>query len=352
MNNNLVLFLIAEIILAFLMILEQYNYKYKKIYLIIGTIVLTILISVRKDTPDLDIYKTLYYLPESYKVEKGYIFLQNIFKILNLDFIFFKIGIAVLTVILLYRGFYKLVKYPNGTMFIYMYYSFIEKPYIQIRNALCIAIFINVLSLIINDKKIKSSLGILLSAFFHMTGYFYFIILGFNFFNITKEKLKKICCITLILSIILCFVDIRLILLKVSSLNLGRISERIKTYFSVEEGNQFLVSSKLGVRSLISPILYIFYCLKINYLDKYFYNDFLKEKYIFYLFSFSVLFRLVSYKIGIFNRMVGTFDFAETLALAMMLEIKNKYLKILYIFLIIIYVFLSNYITGKKLNLW
>lgn len=350
--DNLVLFLIVEIILAFLMILEQYNYKYKKSYLIVGAIVLIVLISIRKNTPDLDIYETLYYYPESYKVEKGYIFLQNIFKRLNLDFVFLKVGIAILTVILLYRGFYKLVKYPNGAMFIYMSYSFFEKPYIQIRNALCIAIFMNILPLIIDNKKIKSSLGILLSTFFHITGYFYFAILGLSFFNITKEKIKKICYITLILSIILYFIDISSILLKVSSFNLGRISERIKIYFLSEEGKRFIVSSKLGIRSLFSPLLYIFYCIKINYLDKYFYNNFLKEKYIFYLFSFSILFRLLSYEIIIFNRIVGTFDFSETLALAMMLEIKNKYLKILYIFLIIIYVFLSSYITGKNLILW
>lgn len=350
--DNLFSFLMVETILAFLMFLEQYKYKYKKNYLTIGAVILIILISIRKNTPDLYIYKTLYYLPESYKVEKGYIFLQNIFKNLNLDFIFFKIGIAILTVILLYRGFYKLVKYPNGAMFIYMAYSFWEKPYIQIRNALCIAIFINTLSLIINNKKIKSSLGILLSTFFHITGYFYFIILGLSFFNISKEKLKKICCFTLILSIILYVIDIVPILLKISSLNLGRISERIQIYFLSNEGKIHIRDSSLGIRSLFSPLLYIFYCIKINYLEKYFYNDFFKEKYIFYLFSFSVLFRLISYKFAIFNRVVGIFDFSETLVLALILETKNKYLKILYVFFIIIYVFFSSYIYGKKINLW
>lgn len=48
--NNLILFLIVEIILCFIMVLEQYNYKYKKIYLIVGSIILIILISIRKNT--------------------------------------------------------------------------------------------------------------------------------------------------------------------------------------------------------------------------------------------------------------------------------------------------------------
>lgn len=350
--KSLLIFLFVEGILLLSMLAEQYEIKNKKVYSIVNGIFLVFFISIRKETPDLDIYEKLYYLPESYKVEKGYIFLQNIFKILNLDFIFFKISIAILTITLLYMGFYKLVKYPNGAMFIYMAYSFLEKPYIQIRNALCIAIFINALPLIINNKKIKSALVILLSTFFHITGYFYFIILGLSFFNITKEKLKKICCFTLILSIILYFIDIVPILLKISSLNLGRISERIQIYFLSEEGRIHTGSLKLGVRSLFSPVLYICYYIKINYLDKYFYNDFLKEKYIFYLLSFTVLFRLIAYKIAIFNRIVGAFDFSETLALALILETKNKYLKILYIFFIILYVFLSSYVYGKKINLW
>lgn len=350
--NNLILFLIVEIILCFIMVLEQYNYKYKKIYLIVGSIILIILISIRKNTPDLDIYEKLYYVSETYKVEKGYILFQSIFQFLNLDFIFFKIGIATLTVILLYRGFYKLVKYPNGAMFIYMAYSFLEKPYVQVRNALSIAIFMNTLPLIIKNKKVKSFLGILLSSFFHITGYLYFGVFGLNFFYINKKKLKKIFFITLVLSIILYSINIIPILLKISSLNLGRVSERIQVYFLTEEGKKYIGSSTLGIRSLISPVIYSFYYIKISYLDKYFYNNFIKEKYVFILLSCFILFKLLSYKIIIFGRVVGGFDFSETLALTLILEMKNKYLKILYIFFIIIYIFLSSYITGKNLILW
>lgn len=141
-------------------------------------------------------------------------------------------------------------------------------------------------------------------------------------------------------------------MIKLSYLNLGRVSERIQTYFLSPEGKEHIASSKFGIRILLSPLIYILYYFKIQYLGKIFYNNFFKEKYIFIVFSFSVLFRALSYKIGIFSRIVGAFDFSETLALTLFFKIKNKYLKIGYIFLIIIYVFLSNYIAGKGLNLW
>ncbi|MFR9019833.1 MAG: EpsG family protein [Fusobacterium sp.] len=352
--SNLHLFIIVEVLLAMLMFFEQYKNKYRKIYLIIGSLILTTLISLRKNTPDLGIYETLYYFPDHYEVEKGYLFFQNLFRILNLDFIYFKVVIAMITISLLYRGFYKLVKYPNAAMFIYTAYSFLEKPYVQVRNALSIAIFINILPLIIDRKKLKSCIGILIAAFFHITGYLYFFIEIFNIFNIkiTKKKIKILFLSTLILSGVLCFIDVASILLKISSYNLGRISERIQIYFLSEEGKKYIGSSPFGIRSLFSPFVYIIYFFKIEYLNKKFFNNFFKEKYIFILFSLFLLFKQISYKIIIFGRVAGTFDISETLALTLMLEIKNKYLKIFYMFFLIFYVFLSNYITGKNLNLW
>ena len=339
--NNLYLFLIVEIILVVIMFLEQYKSKYKKICLIVGTIILTLLISIRENTPDLEGYKIIYYFSENYEIERGYIFLQTLFKKISLDFIYFKIGIAFLTIVLLYRGFYKLVKYPNAAMFIYTAYSFLEKPYIQVRNALSIAIFINILPLIINRKKIRSCLGIFISTFFHIAGYLYFLIEIFSFFNIkiTKKKIKILFFTTLIMSGILYFINIVPILLKISSYNLGRISERIQVYFLSEVGKKYIKASALGIRSLFSPFVYIIYFFKIQYLNKYFINRFFEERYVFLLFSFFILFKQIAYKIIIFGRVAGTFDISETLVLALMLEIKNKYLKICYICFLILYVF-------------
>ena len=59
----------------------------------------------------------------------------------------------------------------------------------------------------------------------------------------------------------------------------------------------------------------------------------------FYCFLFFILFKQIAYKIIIFGRVAGTFDISETLVLALMLEIKNKYLKICYICFLILYVF-------------
>ena len=352
--ERLKLFFIAEIILLISMLIEQYKIKYKNICLTISGSFLIFLISIRKNTPDLKIYEIVYYYPERYEVEKGHIFLQNIFKILKIDFRYFIVFIAFITIILLYKGFNSLTNFPNSAMFIYMAYSFLEKPYIQIRNALSIAIFLNVLPLIIKKEKLKSLLGILISVFFHITSYFYFFVEVFIFFNINfnKKKIKKLFLFTLILSIAIYFINIIPLLIKISYLNLGRISERIQIYFLSTNSKEYIGSIKLGIRGLFSPIIYIFYYIKIMYLERYFYNNIQKEKFVFFLLSFSVLFRILSYKIEIFTRMVGAFDFSETLALVLILELKNKYIKFIYIIFIIVYVFLSNYVSGKKLNLW
>ena len=56
---------------------------------------------------------------------------------------------------LIYRGFYYFTKYPNAAIFIYFSYYFLEKSYVQVRNALSIAIFLNFLPFIVENKKIN-----------------------------------------------------------------------------------------------------------------------------------------------------------------------------------------------------
>lgn len=354
--ERLILFRGVGGLLFLFMVLEQIKYRYKKYYSIMGGIILIFLLGIRKNTPDLILYEKLYFRRTSYDVEKGYLLLQDLFIFFKANFNIFIIGVALITMFLMYKGFYYFTKYPNAAMFIYFSYYFLEKPYIQIRNALSIAIFFNTFPFFLENKKIKSILGILLSGFFHISGYFYSVILFLNLFEWNKKKIKIFYIFIIFMGIFLYFFDITQILVWISSYDLGRISERIKVYFLSEEGKKYIRSIPLGIRSLFSLVLYTIYTVKILYLKKYFENDLTKEKYIFILFSLSLLFKLITYKIIIFGRILGAFEFSEVLVLCLLLELKqNKNIlgyKIIYICLIGIYVFTSNYVAGKNLNLW
>lgn len=354
--ERLILFRGVGLILFLFMILEQIKYKYKKGYSIVGGIILTILLGIRKNTPDLDIYEKLYLIKTSYDVEKGYLLLQDLFILLKVNFNIFIIILGLITIFLMYRGFYYFTKYPNAAIFIYFSYYFLEKPYVQVRNALSIAIFLNFLPFIVENKKIKSILGIILSSIFHVSGYFYFTVLLLGRLKWTKIKIKLFYIFILFSGIFIYFFDITKIIIWISSFDLGRLSERIRVYFLSEEGKQYIKSTPLGIRSLFSPLIYTIYTIKILYLKKFFQNNLAKEKYIFILLSLSLLFRAASYKIIILGRVLGAFDFSEVLGLCLLLEVKQSktilIYKIVYICLIGMYVFISNYVTGKNLNLW
>ena len=166
------------IFLYILGILEYINLKNKKVYSKYGIIILSLLIfSTNQDVPDYFMYERFYNSGINNGLEVGYIVFQNVFRYINFDFKIFRVFIGVITILLLYNSFYKLVKYPNMAIVIYYSYQFLEKPYIQIRNALSIAIFLNISKYLIEDKKLKSIIGIFFSALFNISGYFYILII-------------------------------------------------------------------------------------------------------------------------------------------------------------------------------
>lgn len=336
------------IFLYILGILEYINLKNKKVYSKYGIIILSLLIfSTNQDVPDYFMYERFYNSGINNGLEVGYIVFQNVFRYINFDFKIFRVFIGVITILLLYNSFYKLVKYPNMAIVIYYSYQFLEKPYIQIRNALSIAIFLNISKYLIEDKKLKSIIGIFFSALFHISGYFYILIIILQkIFLKNKRRLKIIVIFSLVCSVILVNINLENYLKFIINLNLGRISERVNTYFFSEEGKKYIGSTKIGIRLYFSLVVYFLYSIKLlkNKVTT-------KDKFIFSSFCFLILFKLISYKIIIFNRMTGVFDYAEVLGLVRIVELeKNKNKKILYIVTIFFYMILSVYIVYKNLN--
>lgn len=353
--SRLFSFQLIIIILGGLGVIEYKYFRKNKILILIGIIIISSLFfTTNFSVPDFKMYEDIYNSKLNYiGIEKIYIELGRIFKNIGFSFYGFRIIIGIVTTLLLYRGFYKMTYLPNLTMFYYMGYQFLEKPYIQIRNALAIAIFINVLPFFIQKKFLKSIIGIIISTLFHVSSYFYFITYFFSKIIFNVKKIKKYFLFFSIGGILLYFVNFLEILKLLGNLNLGRISERINTYFFSEAGKIHIKSSKIGIRVILNYFLFFIYTLRILKLEKTKNISKNKEKYIFYFLGIVVLFRMLAYKIAIFTRIIGNFDFVEPIALVFLIKsLKSKYYKILYFFLTYLYIIILNYKVGKDLGLW
>lgn len=353
--NRLFSFQLVLVLLGILGIIEYKYLKKNKITLLIGIILTSSLFfTLDFSIPDLEGYRDIYILGKNYiGIEKGYAVLGETFKSVGYNFNNFRIVIGIITVSLLYRGFNKVNSLPNLTMFYYMGYQFLEKPYIQIRNALAIAIFINILPFFMQKKFLKSFIGIIISSLFHISSYFYFITYFFNKLKFNNKRIKLYFLFFSIGGILLYYINFLEILKLLANLGLGRISERVNTYFFSEEGKIHTQASKIGIRVILNYFLFFIYTLRILKLEKQKNINIKSEKYIFYFLGLVVLFRALAYKIGIFIRVVGCFDFAESIALVFLSKsIKSQKYRILYFFLTYIYIFILNYKVGIDLRLW
>lgn len=353
--NRLFSFQLILVILGVLGVIEYKYYRKSKILILIGIIITSSLFfTTNFSVPDFIMYEDIYNFKINYTgIEKIYIGLGQIFKKIGFSFYIFRIIVGIVTTLLLYRGFYKITFLPNLTMLYYMGYQFLEKPYIQIRNALSIAIFINVLVFFIQRKFLKSFIGIIISSLFHISSYFYFITYFFSKIKFNAKRIKLYFMFFSIGGILLYYINFIEVLRLLGNMNLGRISERINMYFFSEAGKIHIRSSEIGIRVIINYFLFFIYTLRMLELEKRKDINLNKEKYIFYFLGVVSLFRMLSYKIGIFTRVIGNFDFAEVIALVFLIKsIKSKKNKVLYFFITYLYIIVLNYKVGKDLGLW
>lgn len=353
---RLLIFQLVIIILFILAVLENYYPKLKNIFMVIGVFCLSSLfLTLDKYVPDFYMYQKFYDdLISAFEmgIEKGYIYFTFFLKNIGFNFFQFRLIIGVLNVVLLYVGFKKIMDKPNLCMLCYMSSYFLEKPYIQIRNALAIAIFLNIIPYFIKKKYYKGILGIILSCFFHATSIVYFIVIFFNvkiLETLKKKKIKVICLISCILSYLLYRIDIiRFFSLINENIPLGRLNAKIYAYILYEGSKMNSITENFGIGGIYFFLLYFifsFYLIKRKNINQ-------NEKYIFLFYSVTITLKLLSYKIEILDRIIDNYHFAQTCALAYLNQLfKNKY-KIFYYILILALVLGYNFLFGIKLSLW
>lgn len=349
MINYKVFFIILNV-LFLLAILEQKFWEKKKIFSIVGIVVLGVVIATRNDfliDKDYDQFRSIY-SNNLYRldVEKLYLYLNIIFKkITKLDYVFFSFFYGVLSLSLVSKAFNKMTLYPNLCMFIYYGSGFFLKNCLNIRSGMATSIFIFSLTYLLNNKKIKYLIGIFLSTGIHFGGSIYLILL-FLKIKIVKKYMSLIFLVTILISISILFIDIKNLILVVAKLPLGKISERIIIYFQ-GIGINNTVSREIGIKGITIYLNYIFYYTLIKY-------DYIKVKkkeyYFFVLFSIEVIFKLLSYKIIIFSRIVELFNIVDIFILFTYynINLKNisKFLyKIGYFSILYIYIILSVFRT-------
>lgn len=341
----------TEFILIFFYfyLLSNFDFKikkeYKNIVIISQILILTILAGIRQNTPDLNFYQDIYEKNLSTGIEIGYLAIQKVFMLLNFEFFIFKIFVSLISILLILTSIYSISYRPFLTIFIYYSLIYFEKPYIQMRNSLATGLFLfSIKYLILNQNKLKAFLIVLLSPLMHFTGYIYMVIYLIYFKIINNEiKILKIGFICIILSIIFIKLDYNF-LLKLSEVELGIFSEKIKIYLFTENGKRQFYETKIGFKGIVSILLYGYY------IATYRYN--LEKKPIFiFIGSLSILFKLTAYKLTPFNRVIGIFDIIEPFIYSNLLNLnfKTKIENILYkvfynifIFIYCLYIFVNN----------
>lgn len=350
------------IILYFILsVLELKLKKNKYILNIIGILGISILFfkffRINSIVPDYGLYMELYYnLNLDPSLEKGYVLIEKIGHFFKLPFNHYRIIVGLITIILLFKGFKKINTFPIISTFISLGNFFIEKPYIQIRNALSIVIFLNILTLAVEKKrKILTFLGIILSTFFHVSSYLYFIIYCFYRIKINKKNLVKYFCFILLISLVFSSINFIQILENNLGIFSGRVLEKIKFYFISKEGQKYREGFRIGIRTGVTLLVFILY-----FVQNYFY---LKNKnrinrecklniYIFYFLGIFLFFRVMSSNIGVFQRVAGCFEFAEILAIVSLITNKKLKSNLQIFILIIIYFYIAIIAYRTFLNIF
>ena len=352
--SRLLILQIYIFIIYILSALELIKPKLKKINM--NIIVLAsgfIFLTLDEKVPDLINYEIIYYkLPTT--MEKGYVLLNKLFKENNFSFMEFRIAIGIVVTYLIYRAFTKLTMYPSITFLCYMQYNFLEKPYIQIRNAFSIAIFLNVIEYFVKRRRIKGILGTLISYQFHKSAAVYFIVTFFDKIKFSKKKIIGYFILVVLLSILVTQINLDIFFNLLLKLPFKGITEKIMYHFIKKESQITDIVAGTGIRMWIS---YLLFSLLFRYLIKKVKNrDNYKLKIYSYIYLFQgivVLFKSLSYNFLIFTRIVGCFDFAEVIIVSWLIEKqKNNIKKQIYLFIVFLYVMLSCYKFGLNLGIW
>lgn len=325
--------------------------KYKKIIFLILVFLISLFVGFRSNLPDYTSYVGFFNnlstnLIEAVKTNDYSIFF-TIFSVLlkliydNIYFYFFII--AIVTIYLTFNAYKKLSDYYLISIYLYLSSIFLFGPMIQIRNALALGIIMNSVVYIASKEKYKYFSLILVAFLFHWSS-----IIFFPLYYINKFKFKKNRSLILffLLPIIVFLIGNNLpTILKIISdlLPLEKPSEKIMFYLnSPKYGQTTRNISPRMFSNLIILFITIIFEKSLRSTQKYY--DILLS-----LYFLNTFFRLLVIYMGIFLRIARLFEFVEPIILtSFILLIKNKFIRLIYIHLILLYGILIylNLITG------
>lgn len=273
-------------------------------------------------------YETLDLKQFSGRFEKGYYYLNYIFRRLDLDY---KTYILVLSVILMYFFVKILKKYNLNTPFmLYVYVStyFIWDYFITIRQSIAATIYLFSLKYLEEKNFFKYTLIVLLASLFHKSAIILVPVYLVTKINIKKVNLKYMVVVLLIIDIsFIFFKNFSIYILK--TLNFRTVNE----YINIINQNG---SKIIFIESFIYCII-LFVILNKN-------NTFLSKKIEIQIkiFCLYTIIMYISSKTILFARYGGYFRISYIIIVPLIYSlIKNKKIKIIYLFLVIFIYFIK-----------
>ena len=188
-------------------------------------------------------------------IEPFYLYLNKIFKVNNIPFIFVILIISMIAVNLKGYSIYKLSKFPFLSLIIYSFTLYLQFDLVAIRQGLALS-FIMIAFLYFDKSRVMTILLILFASLFHFAA---IIILPFIFICFKQHKSYLLFILYFVLVVLSLFkMDVQIY---TTILNYGLfptfIINKFETYSSYDQSS--VLSIKQYVVSFIGIIVYIYY---------------------------------------------------------------------------------------------
>ncbi|WP_318519185.1 EpsG family protein [Photobacterium leiognathi] len=234
--------------------------KLVKTYLFISSVFFLALISGLRGGGDpdyinyLDIYNNSIN-GSSINIEPFYLYLNQLFKVNNIPFVFLILIISMIAVNLKGYSIYKLSNYPFFSLIIYSFTIYLQFDLVAIRQGLALA-FIMIAFLYFEKNRIISIFLISFASLFHFAA---IIVLPFTFICFKQHKsylLFVLYIVLVILSLLKIDVPIYTMILNHGFLP-NFLINKLETYSSYDQSSA--LSIKQYIVSFIGIIIYIYY---------------------------------------------------------------------------------------------
>jgi hypothetical protein len=338
------------IVLNIIFIYYKQNKLLKEILFIIILYILVILSGLRYGYVDYFSYINIYNLtPEisdffntellgNIHSEYGYLFINSIFKTLNLNYTFLFVFISTLTLSLSIGSIKKYSPYFMLSILLYFAHHFVHRDMILIRTGLASAIILFSYRYIISKKYKTFILCILLASLIHKGALMVF--LAFLMYLIGFKR--KILFIILIISIFIAYYGGIANILMGYLKSIGYLPDSIDVYYTYksQEYNKPLgLFNPTTIKGIFLIIFSMYYYSTLDYMHKYF-------KFIFYSYYSSVIWLLIFSDFSIFAGRIATFlSLGEVILFPITILVFSKDSRLLPYVLIMLLAILTFYLN-------